>query len=245
MCIFTAVKRSEVLKETLEVWSTQTAVEEFAVMLSKLLALLSFQYSKLEELQQLLIKCMQVTMTTDFETSSTLLINSEQKIRFGNLTSIHNMFMYFQQHWSWCDFDLLKHIVKLSDVKEASQLIETYDYMTEWRIELKEESGIVSNQVMPYHFCKVVIMTNESCDHLSKQQYRNLKSKLLHLGKLQEYSLFFNGEAFKPSLKVYMYIPANVAEDMINALKQAKRELSQVGFVFIKVGDTVLVDKTG
>lgn len=245
MCMFIVVKRSKVLKETLEVQSTQTAGEEFAVMLSKLLALVSFKYSKPEELQQLLVKCMQVTMTTNSETSSTLLISSEQKMKFGNLNSIHDMFMYFQQHWSWCDFDLLKHIVKLFDVKEASQLIETYDYMTEWRIELKEEGGIVSSQVMPYHFCKVVIVTNESCDYLSKQQYRNLKSKLLHLGKLQEYSLFFNGEVFKPLLKVYLYVRANVAEDMIKALKQAKRELSQVGFVFIKVEDTVLVDETG
>jgi len=38
-------------------------------------------------------------------------------------------------------------------------------------------------------------------------------------------NIFFNEEVFKPSLKVYMYIPASVAEDMINVLKQAKYEL--------------------
>ena len=243
MILFCLAKGSEVLKETFKVQSTQIAGEEFAVMLSKLLSLLSTKYSKSEELQQLLTKCIRLTVT--IETPYIFLINSEQKMKFCTLNSIHDMFMFFQSHWSWCDFDLLKYVVKLSNVKEASQLLETYDYMTEWKIDLKkEDSAVVSTQVMPYHFCKVVIVMNESCDHLTKQRYSDLKSKLFDLGRLQNYCLFFNGEAFKPSLKLYMYVLVDAAENMIKGLQMAKNELSQEGFVFIQVGDTVLLDKT-
>lgn len=232
------------MKETLKVQSAQIAGEEFTVMLSKLLALLSTKYSKPEELQQLLTKCMQVTMTV--EPPYIFLISREQKLKFGSLNSTHDMFMFFQSYWSWCDFDLLECIVKLSNVKEASQLLETYDYMTEWKIELKEESSaVVSSQVMPYHFCKVVIVINESCDHLSRQQYRDLKNKLFDFGRVQKYSLFFNGEAFKPLLKVFMYVLVNAAKNMIQGLQLAKHELFENGFVFIQVGETVLFDKTG
>ena len=238
-----AVKGSEDVKETVKVQSAQIAAEEFAVMLSKLLTLLSTKYSKPEELQQLLIRCMRLTVTT--ETPYISLINSEQKMKFGALNKTHDMFMFFQSYWSWCDFDLLKCIVKLSNVAEASQLLDTYDYMTDWKIDLKKENSmVVSSQVMPYHFCKVVIVINESCDHLSKQQYRDLKDKLLDFGRLQNFSVFFNGEAFKPSLKLYVYILINAAENMIRALQQSKRELLQEGFVYIKVGETVLFDKT-
>lgn len=220
------------------------AEEEFAAMLTKLLPLLSSKYSKPEELQQLLVKCMRLTVTS--ENPYVFLISAEQKMKFGALNSIGDMFVFFQSHWSWCDFDLLKCIVKLSNVREASQLLEMYDYMTEWKLDLKkEDSAVISSHVMPYHFCKVVIMIKESSDHLSKQQYQNLKSKLLDLGRLQEHCLFFNGEAFRPSIKVYMYIPTNAAENVIRTLQQSKHELSQEGFVFIKVGKIVLFDETG
>ena len=231
------------MKETLKVQSAQIAGEEFAVMLSKLLTLLSSKYSKPEELQQLLIKCMRLTVTS--ETPYIFLINNEQKMKFGTLNNTHDMFMFFQSYWSWCDFDLLKCVVQLSNVAEASQLLETYDYMTDWKIDLKkEDTMVVSSHVMPYHFCKVVVVINESCDHLSKKQYSDLKSKLLDFGRLQNFSFFFNGEAFKPLLKLYVYILINAAENMIRALQQSKHELFQEGFVYVKVGETVVLDKT-
>ena len=235
------VKRSEDMKGTLKVQSAEIACEEFAVMLSKLLTLLSAKYSKPEELQQLLIKCIRLTVTSD--TPYIFLINNEQKMKFGTLNNTHDMFMFFQSYWSWCDFDLLKCIVKLSNVAEASQLLETYDYMTDWKIDLKkEESMVISSQVMPYHFCKVVVVINESCDQLSKSHYRDLKNKLLDLGSLQNFCVFFNGEAFKPLLKLYVYILINTAESMIRALQPSKLELLEEGFVYIKVGETLLFD---
>lgn len=237
------VKRSEGMEEATKTHSTQIAGEEFAVMLSKLLVLLSTKYSKPEEFQQLLITCMQLTVTN--EALPILLISGEQKMKFGIVTDIHDLFTFFQPYWSWCDFDLLKYIVKLSEVAEASQLLEMYDYMTEWRIDLKKESNaVMDSHVMSHNFCKVVIGMDKRCEHMSKQEYRDLKSKLLDLGNLQEYSLFFNGEAFKPLLKVFMYIPVGAAEYLIKALQQAKNDLSQEDIIFIKVGETVLIDNT-
>ena len=238
------MKGSEVFKETFKGQSTQMAEEEFAIMLSKLIALLSIKYSKREELQQLLVKCTRLTVTN--ETPYVFLIGSNKNVKFGSLNSIHDMFTFFESQWSWCDFDLLKHIVKLSNVAEASQLLGTYDYMTEWKLDLQKEDKMgVSSQAMSYLFCKVEIVVDESCDHLSKQKYEDLKSKLLDYGRVQNYSLYFNGEAFQPLLKLFLYIPINAAKSMTRALEQSKRELSEERFVFIKVGDTVLFDNTG
>ena len=75
------VKGSEVKKKSLKGHSAQIAEEEFAVMLSKLLTLLSTKYSKPEELQQLLVKCGRLTVTN--ETPYVFLVSTEQKMKFN------------------------------------------------------------------------------------------------------------------------------------------------------------------
>lgn len=244
MCLY-LVKGSEILKDAVHDQSTQIAEEEFAVMLSKLLTLLSAKYSKPEELQQLLVKCKRLTLTN--ETPYVFLIGTEHKTKFNTLNSIHDMFKFFASRWSWCDFDLLKCIVKLSSVSEAKQLLDTYDYMTEWKLppQEQEDSPLDNSQVMSYLFCKVVVVVSGSCDHLSKRQYQDVKQKLLDLGRIQNFSLYFKGEAFGPPLKLFMYIPVNVSENMIRGLQLSKHELSQGGFLFVQVGETVLFDRRG
>ena len=243
--VFTLVKGSEILKDAVHDQSTQIAEEEFTVMLSKLLTLLSAKYSKPEELQQLLVKCKRLTLTN--ETPYVFLVGTEHRIKFNTLNSIHDMFKFFASRWSWCDFDLLKCIVKLSSVSEAKQLLDTYDYMTEWKLTPQEveDNPLDNSQVMSYLFCKVVVVVSGSCDHLSKRQYQDVKQKLSDLGRIQNFSLYFKGEAFGTPLKLFMYIPVNVSENMIRGLQQSKRELSQGGFLFVQVRETVLFDRTG
>lgn len=239
------MKGGEVLKDAVHDQSTQIIEEEFAVMLSKLLTLLSAKYSTPEELQQLLVKCKRLTLTN--ETPYVFLIGTEHKIKFNTLSSVRDMFKFFSSRWSWCDFDLLKCIVKLSSVAEAKQLLDTYDYMTEWKLALEEkENGLLdNNQVMSYLFCKMVVVVSGSYDHLSKRQYQDVKKKLLDLGRIQNFSVYFKGEAFGTPLKLFMYIPVKVTENMIRGLQHSKRELSQEGFLFVQVGETVLFDRTG
>jgi len=219
---------------------TETATEEFAVMVSKLQALISLKFEDEESLQTLKTNCLQLNTTV--KPSPVYFFNDNQKKRIQSSQNVENLFNLLQHYWSWCDFDLLKHFIGSTGVEEAVQMLETHDYMTNWRVDVKDDSKVKSNRE---DMSTVVMAFDQSWDTLSKQDYKKFKSKLLDFGKLHPYAVCFNGEVFHGSLKLVWYIPTVAVPSTTEALREVTAdELLHEGIIFVQVANSIILDNT-
>jgi len=218
----------------------ETATEEFARMVSRLRALISLKFENVESLQTLKAHCLQLNVTD--HPSPVHFFNGDQQKRIQSLECVQDLFDLLQQYWSWCDFDMLKCFISSTGVEEAVQMLETYDYMTNWRVDIK-----VSNKIKSYreNISQVIVAFDESWNTLSKQDYKVFKSKLLDFGKLHPYAVAFDGEVFQGSLRLVWYIPNTAVPSTTNALREARAdELLHEGIIFVQVADSIILDKT-
>ena len=234
--LFLSVKNPDIIVSQ----STETAGEEFATMVSKLQALITRKFVDIESLQTLKTNCLQLNATV--HPSPVHFFNGDQQKRIQTSQSIDDFFDLLLHYWSWCDFDMLKCFVSFTGVEEAVQMLETYDYMTNWRVDVKVNSKINSSKE---DMSRVVMIFEESWDTLSKEDYKKFKSKLLDFGKLHPYAVYFNGEVFHNSLKLVWYIPTVAVPSTTIALREAKvDELLREGIIFVQVADSIILDKT-
>lgn len=222
--------------------NTEAAKEEFAAIVTKLQALISQKLDDVESLETLKTNCLQLNVTTH-STPIQFFVEDEQK-RISSLQSVEDLFGFLQHYWSWCDFDMLKHFIKLAGVEEAIQMLETHDFVTNWQLDVKGSYRMIKHS--KEDMSRVVITFGESCKTVTKENYKKFKSKLLDICKLHSYAVHFNGEVFSSgSLKLVWYIPTVAVPSTTKALKEAKPdELIREGIIFAQVADKIILDKT-
>ena len=145
-----------------------------------------------------------------------------EKIRIKKAKNVDEIFDILDPYWSYVDYDLLEHIIKVfgtSDLQEEMRKyiaeLEQFEKKTtvhDFSLAIQEEV------VIPAHFGKLAVKLKKDSKSFTLHDVRQFKKSVENESSLKEYTLLFRGRSSN-SVKIIFAFPPEAHAKLLEVFK--------------------------
>ena len=155
--------------------------------------------------------------------------------------------IYLSYYMSWFDYSLLKRLIEFSSNKEASEWLNWFVSLIDYRKPVRS-CGIpeVSQLIIPMDNSQhslLAAMHIKSIDELTLQDVLDTKGSIMSILEISDYAIQLSA-IHKGSSCMYWLIPSTIRPLIVDKLKQNQLKLFNKEYVFVKLLDMLCIQQS-
>ncbi|XP_065886204.1 uncharacterized protein [Dysidea avara] len=176
------------------------------------------------------------------DASDQLLFGDNQLPQLKASKNFGELFIQLRHHWGWDEWSILEHIIDLVELKEAEDELHKYKQFLASKHAIEIISEEFSDVDLPPNCVSFSIILDKPYSRVSIQEYSRIKEFICGILEINKYVMHPFIKYFIGSLHLQWYVAGEAAAHMIKMAKQNEKALLAKSFVFVKIGEEVVLD---